>query len=440
VPKKKAKLPLSETHPELTKEAHGWDPSTLTAGSNKKIEWKCTLEHIFEANVANRVQGRGCPFCANRKVLKGFNDLATTNPELAKEANGWDPSEFTFGSKTKVSWICLLGHVWITSISNRPRTGCPICTNRVVVAGVNDLATTNPELAKEAYGWDATKTSGGSHKKYKWKCKFGHEFTALMTNRTRRNDRCSVCAGKVLLKGFNDLATTNPELAKEAYGWDPSSFSKGMNVKKDWKCALGHIFKTTINNRSNDRGCPYCSGNKVLVGFNDLATTHPDLARELIDGDVKKISKGSTRKYTWKCNLGHTWKAGVDSRTNMESGCPSCAVFGFNPSKDGFLYFLSHSRWDMYQIGISNFPDDRVHDHIKLGWDLLELRGPMEGYLTQQWETAILRMLKAKGADLSNRKISGKFDGYSEAWSKSTFPVKSIKELMRLTEEFEERK
>jgi len=71
---------------------------------------------------------------------------------------------------------------------------------------------------------------------------------------------------------------------------------------------------------------------------------------------------------------------------------------------------------------------------------MLELRGPMNGHLTQQWETAILRMLKANGADLSNEKIAGKFDGYSEAWSKSTFEASSIKELMRLTEEFEESK
>jgi hypothetical protein len=46
-------------------------------------------------------------------------------------------------------------------------------------------------------------------------------------------------------------------------------------------------------------------------------------------------------------------------------------------------------------------------------------------------------MLKVKGADLSNEKIAGKFDGYSEAWSKTTFEVSSIKELMRITEEFE---
>jgi len=34
-------------------------------------------------------------------------------------------------------------------------------------------------------------------------------------------------------------------------------------------------------------------------------------------------------------------------------------------------------------------------------------------------------------------KIAGKFDGYSEAWSKGTFVVSSIKELMKLTEEYE---
>jgi hypothetical protein len=93
----------------------------------------------------------------------------------------------------------------------------------------------------------------------------------------------------------------------------------------------------------------------------------------------------------------------------------------------------------MFQIGITNVPDDRLNRHKKLGWDVLELRGPMDGHLIQQWETAILRMLKAKGADLSNPKIAGKFDGYSEAWSKSTFEAKSIKELMRLTEEFEKK-
>lgn len=79
-----------------------------------------------------------------------------------------------------------------------------------------------------------------------------------------------------------------------------------------------------------------------------------------------------------------------------------------------------------------------MSEHKRGGWEVLELRGPMDGHLTQQWESAILRMLKAKGADLSNGSIAGKFDGYSEAWSQAKFQVDSIKDLMRLTEEFEE--
>ena len=94
----------------------------------------------------------------------------------------------------------------------------------------------------------------------------------------------------------------------------------------------------------------------------------------------------------------------------------------------------------MLQIGITNDIDRRLEEHSRNRWSLQDVRGPIDGHLTRQWETAILRMLRAKGADLSNDKIAGKFDGYSEAWSKSTFEVSSIKELMRLTEEFEEKK
>ena len=93
----------------------------------------------------------------------------------------------------------------------------------------------------------------------------------------------------------------------------------------------------------------------------------------------------------------------------------------------------------MYQIGITNDIDTRMYAPGLLGWKCVEYRGPMDALVCKEWESSILRMLKAKGADLSNNRIAGKFDGYSEAWSKSTFEASSIKELMRLTEEFEEK-
>jgi hypothetical protein len=153
--------------------------------------------------------------------------------------------------------------------------------------------------------------------------------------------------------------------------------------------------------------------------------------------DPKTIITGHSKK-KWRCANGHKWASDVLSRTQRNIGCPSCAKYGFDPNKDGFLYFLRHPNWEMLQIGITNTHDHRLNDHKKLGWEILEIRGPMDGHLTQEWETAILRMLKARGADLGNASIAGKYSGYSEAWSKLTFEAKSIKELMRLTEEFED--
>ena len=81
----------------------------------------------------------------------------------------------------------------------------------------------------------------------------------------------------------------------------------------------------------------------------------------------------------------------------------------------------------MLQIGISNIPDDRLNRHERLGWKTKELRGPMDGHLTQQWESAILRMLKAKGADLSNSKIAGKFDGTQKHGVKTGSQLNQLK-------------
>ena len=94
----KDKKPLSETHPELAKEAYGWDPTTVVAGTNKKLDWKCKQGHTWIASGVKRTAGQGCPVCSNRNVLKGFNDMATTHPELAKEAHGWDPTTVRAGT------------------------------------------------------------------------------------------------------------------------------------------------------------------------------------------------------------------------------------------------------------------------------------------------------------------------------------------------------
>ena len=61
----------------------------------------------------------------------------------------------------------------------------------------------------------------------------------------------------------------------------PSSIQYGCGKKMWWICSKGHSFEATPNGRTcKNQSCPYCSGQKILKGFNDLATTHPLLAKE----------------------------------------------------------------------------------------------------------------------------------------------------------------
>ena len=211
-----------------------------------------------------------------------------------------------------------------------------------------------------------------------------------------------MCSGRKVLAGFNDLLTTNPELGTQAHGWDATTLTKSSNKKVGWKCALGHTWIATVNNRTNGRDCPICSGRQILNGFNDLQTTNPELAAQADGWDPTMVGMGSDApKRWWKCLEGHRWKASVNGRAR--TGCPTCAQTGFDPNQSGWLYLIDNDSLDMFQIGISNFPYKRLNDHSRRGWEAIEVRGPMEGHLAQQLETLCLHALEKRGAILVHK-------------------------------------
>jgi hypothetical protein len=343
-----------------------------------------------------------------------------------------------------MSWKCTAyGHEWVTSIVKRSRegTGCPVCSNQIVLAGFNDLQTTHPNLAAEAM-FDPTTIAAGSAERMSWKCTaYGHEWVTSIAKRSREGTGCPVCSNQIVLAGFNDLQTTHPDLAAEAM-FDPTTISVGSNKKMPWQCAaFGHEWKATVSDRSglNETGCPICSNRKVLVGFNDLQTTHPDLAMEAVF-DPTTIVAGSNKKMPWKCAAqGHKWKAVVTSRSGTaKSGCPVCVIGGFNPGIPAWLYLMRHPEWFLVQIGITNHIDDRLKKHASNGWEVLDIRGPMDGVLTQEWEASILRWLSFRNIARasSGTSESPHFDNpnFGEAWQESDFNVTSLREIMDLVE------
>ena len=85
---------------------------------------------------------------------------------------------------------------------------------------------------------------------------------------------------------------------------------------------------------------------------------------------------------------------------------------------------------EIFQIGITNVPEARLSRHKSNGFELLELRGPMDGHLTQKLETDCLHALEKRGAILGHKAEIEKFDGYSEAWTKGSLNVTSIKQIL----------
>jgi hypothetical protein len=101
--------------------------------------------------------------------------------------------------------------------------------------------------------------------KKEWRCNKGHIYSSVVSSRTINGNGCPVCAGQQVLAGFNDLKTKFPEIAAEAYGWDPSTVTAGTRQKKEWQCNKGHIYSSVVSSRTgNGTGCPICAES----GFN----------------------------------------------------------------------------------------------------------------------------------------------------------------------------
>lgn len=135
---------LATVFPQLARQ---WDqerngaltPQQVSPYSNRAVWWRCGLGHSWHAAISTRAWGSDCPYCAGRKVLAGFNDLATRYPELAQT---WDPvlngaltpAMVTPGSHKKVWWRCPENHVWKAVVYSRTsdkRCGCPVCAGKV---------------------------------------------------------------------------------------------------------------------------------------------------------------------------------------------------------------------------------------------------------------------------------------------------------------------
>ena len=288
------------------------DPECVSRGSNLKLYWKCKKGHSWSAPASSRTQGYGCPYCAGVKLLVGFNDLATKNPDLLDE---WDydengklgitPDNISAGnSSQKVYWICKNNpeHKWTATVSDRIRgTGCPYCAD---------------EQRKVTKRKTYVKMNGS----------FAEKYPDLLKDWFyEKNDSLNIFPDKI-----------------------PSHFSEVVW----WKCHVcGYVWTATPDNRANGKGCPQCDREnhslimrEVLLKKNgSLALNNPEVAAFWDIGrnsgkTADNVTSKCDYKANWKCpKCGHQWNKRVNKMV-LYPCCPNCK-YSLNEEKKPIVQF-----------------------------------------------------------------------------------------------------
>lgn len=287
-----------------------------------------------------------------------------------------DPLNIPFRSNKSFYWKCSKGHSYKMTVDHKTsrNTGCPICSNKIVLCGFNDFASKCPTaLLDWDYGknqLDPTKVVYRSIKKVHWKChKCGFEWVGEIRDASSKTTNCPKCSKKQtsyqrhLYELKKNGCITDKNLILD---WDysknkttPQENTKMSNKAVFWKChKCGYEWESKINNRSNGRGCPCCSNRVLVPGKNDLETLRPNLAKEwhpTKNGDLtpRDIMPGSGRKVWWLCPNGHEYQISPNHRTSgLGTNCPICNSGRQTSFREQALYYYIKQ---MYPDTISRY-------------------------------------------------------------------------------------
>ena len=226
------------------------------------------FDFVWEASPNDRVNGNGCPYLTGKAIWIGYNDLETTHPLLAFEWHPWrngelKPTDVTHGKRLKVWWHLRyhdpeLGDFdfeWEAWIADRAKgAGCPFLTGNAVWPGYNDLLSRYPVVASQFHptkngNVSPKEISFASNKTYWWYLPYddadlGHfdfEWKAKVVNRTLLGAGCPYIGNDKVWKGYNDLLSCMPHIARDWHGTknrrlSPDDVYKESTKKVWWKC------------------------------------------------------------------------------------------------------------------------------------------------------------------------------------------------------------
>lgn len=337
--------------------AHQWHPTKngdlrpgdVTPGSSKKVWWVCLKGHEWQAVIAKRTGGHGCPNCHSKTSsleLRLYSELKTI-------FRGVRHRDKTFGKEADIylpeirTAIEIDGRYWHRNRIAEDRGKAIFFRHkgiqllRVREVGLPRLSKLNVIFSTRESELDTAQTVFRAVKGLTLDPKLRRKIDAWLHERQFINEheyQHLVSVSAFALPGTS-LLEQRPEIAKQ---WHPHKNSRlnasqvtfMSNIKVWWRCSKGHEWQVPVSDRTSGRGCPYCSGRRAHAS-HCLSNADPVLTREwhpVKNGSLRpsSVTPSSGRVVWWLCKEGHAWQCSIHSR-RAGVRCYECAKVGLKP-------------------------------------------------------------------------------------------------------------
>jgi len=324
-----------------------------THKSDKKSRFRCLKDgHEWTTVIYDVMQGQGCRVCAGLARV--------TAEDVVRRLEGRDIELLEYGGTTAAMsrFRCKIdGHEWSTTATSvlSNGQGCAKCAG--------NIAFTFEQVEAEALtlGLQLIEYGGSVNKKSRFRCvEHGDEIYAPLSG-ARAGKVCPTCS---LVNRWDTESASKALLDDMVECVEYVANSAGKSTFRCLKPECGHEWKTSAGAVMAGSRCPKCAGT--------MPKTEAEIRVEVEQSDrpIKLITYGGgiDRKSSWGCDkCGHEWSATFYNVVRSGTGCPACAVYGFNSTKpaDFYVYMINTDAGQYLGFGITNKIKTRHCHHTR---------------------------------------------------------------------------
>lgn len=321
-----------------------YDIHTISYGSHTKLHWKCKYGHEWDVDASHRINaGSGCPYCKGAQTSRAerttANWLKENNIKII-EREKIQGQEFDIHIVDYNILIEFNSDATHSSDEQREKDSlkhqiAESINCKLIVVMQNCFVDFDTSLYYDIiFKYNSAKALDEMIENLRIELsKHGLNIESAVSNKAKadanKNDVpfersiAYVYPGIENMWGESNIVTPDRLYAScrqyvylNCITCGQKYSLRGDAIKQSW-------------NKPN-KGCPYCSGKKVIPGLNDLATFRPDLVEEWSEDNPLtpyEVSLHSNKMAKWVCkDCGHTWMAAINNRTGFyKEGCPACA-------------------------------------------------------------------------------------------------------------------